>query len=84
MRSAYAGAAADRVAGMAPCKDCPDRYPGCGGKCEKYQSWKAKRAKVVRDCHKESWEQSQADAVRRHGMHKTLLRRGDKIGTTGR
>lgn len=20
-----------------PCKDCPDRYPGCSGKCEKYK-----------------------------------------------
>ena len=23
-----------------PCKDCPDRYPGCHSKCERYKSWK--------------------------------------------
>lgn len=23
-----------------PCKDCPDRYPGCHAKCEKYKAWK--------------------------------------------
>ncbi len=23
-----------------PCKDCPDRYPGCHAKCERYKSWK--------------------------------------------
>lgn len=23
------------------CKDCPKRYPGCHGKCEKYQKEKA-------------------------------------------
>lgn len=23
------------------CKDCPDRYPGCHDKCEKYQKEKA-------------------------------------------
>lgn len=22
-----------------PCLDCPDREPGCHGKCEKYQTW---------------------------------------------
>lgn len=24
----------------APCKDCPDRYPGCHSKCPKYQQFK--------------------------------------------
>lgn len=23
-----------------PCKDCPDREPGCHAKCEKYQTWR--------------------------------------------
>lgn len=32
--------AIERSVGTAPCKDCPDRYPGCSGKCEKYQDWK--------------------------------------------
>jgi hypothetical protein len=24
------------------CKDCPDRYPGCHGSCEKYKEQRAK------------------------------------------
>lgn len=32
------------------CKDCPDRYPGCHGKCEKYikerADYDAKRAEA--------------------------------------
>lgn len=23
-----------------PCKDCPNRHPGCHGSCEKYQTWR--------------------------------------------
>lgn len=23
-----------------PCKDCPERFPGCHGKCDKYNKWK--------------------------------------------
>jgi len=23
-----------------PCKDCPNRYPGCHSKCEQYKAWK--------------------------------------------
>ena len=25
-----------------PCKDCPDRTPGCHGKCEKYLDYRAR------------------------------------------
>jgi len=25
-----------------PCKNCPDRYVGCHGQCDSYQTWKAK------------------------------------------
>lgn len=25
------------------CKDCKDRYPGCHGKCEKYQEFRKAR-----------------------------------------
>lgn len=24
---------------LPPCKDCPDRAPGCHGKCEKYKAF---------------------------------------------
>lgn len=23
-----------------PCKDCPDRVPGCHGSCDRYKEWK--------------------------------------------
>lgn len=26
---------------ICPCKDCPDRFVGCHGTCEKYGTWKA-------------------------------------------
>lgn len=25
----------------APCKDCPDRYPACSGRCERYKEYRA-------------------------------------------
>ena len=25
-----------------PCKDCPDRYPACSAKCERYKAARAK------------------------------------------
>lgn len=28
------------------CKDCPDRYPGCHGKCEKYQKEKSEYERI--------------------------------------
>ena len=28
----------------APCKDCPDRYLGCHGTCEKYREYKERHA----------------------------------------
>lgn len=34
------------------CKDCPDRYPGCHGKCEKYiaerAAYDAQKAKAMK------------------------------------
>ena len=29
---------AEKAIGASPCKDCPERRPGCG--CERFQSWK--------------------------------------------
>lgn len=31
---------------MIACKDCPDRYPGCHDKCEKYQAYAEEREKA--------------------------------------
>ena len=25
---------------LPPCKDCPDRVPGCHGSCGRYKEWK--------------------------------------------
>jgi len=83
-RNAYFGAAADKVAGKAPCKDCPDRYPACAGSCEKYKAWKAKRTEVLDDCYKREKEIAVANAVHHDGMVKALRRRGDTITTSRR
>lgn len=29
-----------------PCKDCPNRYPACHDKCEKYKAWKSRLDEV--------------------------------------
>lgn len=42
-RYRYQMIAADKKAGSAPCKDCPDRYPACASNCQKYREWKRKR-----------------------------------------
>lgn len=40
-----------------PCKNCPDRYPACHDKCEKYQ-----KVKVARDEKREAiWKDKQND-----------------------
>lgn len=33
-----------------PCKDCPDRYPGCSDHCQKpeHEAWKAEQ-KMIRE-----------------------------------
>ena len=32
--------------GRSPCLGCADRVPGCHGKCEKYQGWRAEVMKA--------------------------------------
>ena len=32
---------------QAPCKDCPEREPGCHSKCQKYADYKAYNADVA-------------------------------------
>lgn len=36
------------------CKDCPDRYPGCHGKCEKYISQRAEYDKLKEERRKKA------------------------------
>ena len=47
----------------APCKDCPDRYPGCHAKCEKYIAWAAWWATVKAN------ERRENDLWREHASH---------------
>lgn len=30
------------------CKDCTKRFPGCHGKCESYQKWKAEHEEAAK------------------------------------
>ena len=46
-RYRYQMIAADKKAGNAPCKDCPDRYPACSSNCQKYREWKIKRGYAI-------------------------------------
>ena len=50
-----------------PCMNCPDRYPVCHGKCEKYQAWKAERSKVIRAKCRENDEKNALITVHRNG-----------------
>lgn len=41
-----------------PCKDCPNRHPGCHGSCEKYQIWR------------KEWEQLKERERQRKGVYR--------------
>ena len=62
---------------MSPCRDCPDRYPGCHSKCEKYLAYKldtkAYRETVKRAKDHEHQPRTDADVKR---YNETLKRRG--------
>lgn len=62
---------------MSPCRDCPDRHPGCHGKCEKYLAYQ-KTTKAYRETvklAKDHEHQPRTDAdVKRY--NETLKRRG--------
>ena len=32
----------------ATCKDCPERYPGCHDRCERFQEWRKTHAAELR------------------------------------
>lgn len=42
-----------------PCRECQERYVGCGAKCDVYKLWKkeydAKRDEIREKKYKESW-----------------------------
>lgn len=55
--------AVTRTAGTSPCKDCPDRYPGCSGKCEKFKGWKQRVAEVKQKFRQADQGSRDAEAV---------------------
>lgn len=70
---------ADRIVGKAPCLNCPDRYVGCQGKCEKYLSWKQARDEFRADAYAHEKIIHEADVVHFDGVEKALRRRGKKV-----
>lgn len=38
----------------APCKDCPDRHPGCHGQCEAYKAFRAQRDAAIAEKQKDA------------------------------
>lgn len=51
------------------CKDCPDRYPGCHGKCEKYIAARAE------------YDRQKAEAMKKHAIASGLYeQKSDSIG----
>lgn len=62
---------------MSPCRDCPDRCPGCHSKCEKYLAYKldtkAYRETVKQAKDHEHQPRTESDIKR---WNETLKRRG--------
>jgi hypothetical protein len=59
------------------CKDCPDRFPGCHGSCEKYITQKAehdKRAAEYRKAH----SVSSVDYQKFDGIMRAARRNGSR------
>lgn len=52
--------AAEKAAGLCPCKGCEERTPGCAGACKKgYPAWKQR----VSEIRKEMLEQDKGERV---------------------
>ena len=55
-----------------PCKkDCPDRYPGCGAKCEKWQAYTKARNAYYQDILHEIQANEMSKEVRKRSMRAT-------------
>lgn len=65
-----------RVAGLSPCLDCPDRYPGCGSACDRYKEWKANIAKAKTEAEAHFHNGRDADAVLIESYQKARKRGG--------
>ena len=56
--------------GTAPCKDCPDRYPGCHSKCEKYQAFYRENEKRLEENRQRQIQRADFWTARRKGSKK--------------
>ena len=49
-----------------PCKDCPNRAPGCHDRCEKFRAWRAAHAQEL----ERRARYIEADATTVRGIHR--------------
>jgi hypothetical protein len=54
-----------RFSGMAPCKDCPDRFVGCHSTCEKYIQYKKEG--------REEWLKHRDDYIRQREIEEYTI-----------
>lgn len=54
----------------APCKDCPDRYPGCHSKCDKYQAFHKENAERLEQNKQRQIQRADFWGARRKGSKK--------------
>ena len=60
-----------------PCKDCPDRNPGCRSKCEKYINWKAER-QILLDRKKAQTDLNDAIIALNYNTHTSIKKQQHK------
>lgn len=75
--------AVDKMVGPPPCKkdgeDCPLRYPGCSGKCERFAAWQDTRKREREAYYKENRADLDADNYRMESYHDILRHQGKKV-----
>ena len=57
------------------CYQCPDRFPGCHGSCEKYITAKAESSAKMEEIKKRQVIQHGLKEYRYDGIHKVMRRR---------
>ena len=60
------------------CKDCPDRYPGCHPKCEKYLAFRAERDRIREKEFQETELRKTFSMLRANGVEKARRSKGIK------
>lgn len=65
-----------KIKDKAPCLHCPDRFPGCHGKCERYIKWREPYL-AIREARLKNIE---ADSVAVNRIRKAIKERRHKNG----